>query len=74
MRLNFGDAELFTNGGRAESYRHMTSTRDSLCLPVCFIMPRKKSGGVEFMASLFEEELDFLMKDKEFRRYVYLLA
>ncbi|KAH8900477.1 hypothetical protein GQ53DRAFT_632432 [Thozetella sp. PMI_491] len=72
--ISFGGSGIFTNGGRLESYRHLTTTRDKLCLPVCFIMPRKKSGGIEFTATLFKEELDWLLNDEEFGRYAYLLA
>lgn len=73
--LEFGDARgLLAGGGRPESYRYLTTVRDSYCFPCCFIMPRKAYGGIEFMATLFDEELDLLLKDKEFSRYVYLLS
>ena len=36
---------------------------------ICFILPQKKNGGVEFLVNLSDEEIDFLSEDEEFGRY-----
>lgn len=69
----FSDA-VFCNDGRPEAYRPLMGARNSLQFRLCYIFPRKKYGGIEFMVSLLEDELDFLLEDEEFGRYAFLLA
>ncbi|KAJ2983279.1 hypothetical protein NQ176_g794 [Zarea fungicola] len=72
--FDFGEDGPFTNGGRPEGYRHMQSQRNEMCLPVCFIMPKRASGGIEVIISLFEGELELLLQDSEFNRYFSFLS
>ncbi|KAH8680686.1 hypothetical protein BX600DRAFT_504446 [Xylariales sp. PMI_506] len=71
---DFGDAGPFANGGQPECSRHITSTRCQFWHPACFVSSRRKSGGIEFMLTLTEAELELLLRDSEFTRYVFLLA
>jgi len=66
--------QLFHNHGRPDGVRPLMSGRNKFEVPVSFIMPRKKSGGIEFTVSMFEDELEFFMEDEELGRYAFLLA
>ncbi|QKX62348.1 uncharacterized protein TRUGW13939_09507 [Talaromyces rugulosus] len=60
--------EVFANGGRPEAVRPLMR-RFNRASQVCFVMPRKAHGGVEFVLNLFEEEMGLLLDDEEFGRW-----
>ncbi|KAJ9233848.1 hypothetical protein DTO169E5_6833 [Paecilomyces variotii] len=70
---SFGD-KFFGNGGRAEGSRPLMSMRNRFKVPACYILPRKRSGGIEFIVSLFEDEWPFLLEGEGFGPYAFLLA
>ena len=70
---SFGD-HIFTNGGRPEGSRPLMGNRNRSQVAACYILPRKKHGGIEFILSLFEDEWPFLMENEEFGRYAFLLV
>jgi hypothetical protein len=41
---------------------------------LCLVLPRLASGGVEFLLNLFDEEMDLLVKDPEFKKYAMFLT
>ncbi|RYP48445.1 hypothetical protein DL768_005647 [Monosporascus sp. mg162] len=68
------NGRLFHNDGRPDGQRLLMSGRNRFGMPVCFITPRKKSRGIEFTVSVFEDELDCFTEDEELGRYAFLLA
>ncbi|VUC25638.1 unnamed protein product [Clonostachys rosea] len=66
-KVIFGDS-VFQNGGRVESMRPMMSGFNRY-FRMCFLLPKLASGGVEFVVSLYEDEMDKLMEDTEFGKY-----
>lgn len=68
----FGET-VFGNGGKPEALRTLMGAINKV-FRYCVILPKKSHGGVEFIANLFEEEMDFLMEDKEFGRYAVFVA
>lgn len=68
----FGE-HVFANGGRSEAFRPMMG----ICnrgFRTCFVIPRKQSGGIEFVMTLSEEERQFLQDDEEFSRYAFSIC
>lgn len=65
--VSFGDT-LFSNCGRPETIRTLMGAINKV-FRYCAILPRKSHGGVEFVANLFDTELEFLMEDAEFNKY-----
>jgi hypothetical protein len=65
----FGDA-VFGNGGRPEGFRPLMGECNRF-YRTCFVVPRKKHGGIEFVLTLPEAELEFLRDDDEFNRYAF---
>lgn len=63
----FGEA-FFGNEGRPEAFRPLMSAFNRL-FRISFILPRERHGGVEFVVSLFENEMDLLLEDEEFSKY-----
>jgi NADPH:quinone reductase-like Zn-dependent oxidoreductase len=66
--VSFGD-QIFTNGGRPEGSRPLVGNRNRSQVAACYVMPRKKHGGIEFVLTLFEDEWPFLLESEEFGRY-----
>ncbi|KAK3944448.1 hypothetical protein QBC46DRAFT_440729 [Diplogelasinospora grovesii] len=69
----FGDGPVFGNKGFVESARLLMEANNSFTR-TCIVLPRIKNGGVEFLANLYDEEMDLLMADAEFTRYVLCLC
>ncbi|KFA61117.1 hypothetical protein S40285_08571 [Stachybotrys chlorohalonatus IBT 40285] len=69
----FGDGPVFGNKGYIESSRLLMEANNSFTR-TCIVLPRNKSGGVEFLASLYDDELDLLMADKEFGQQVLCMC
>jgi trichothecene 3-O-acetyltransferase len=70
--LCFGGG-IFGNGGVPEAMRPLMgglnrSTR------FCFVLPRKRNGGIEFVGNLFVEEMEVLLEDEDFGRYAMRLC
>lgn len=70
--ISFGDA-VFANGGKVETLRTLMGAINRV-FRYCVILPRKSHGGVEFVANLFEEEMDLLVEDEEFGKYAMFVA
>lgn len=68
----FGDT-IFGKGGRPEALRTLMGAINRV-FRYCVILPRKSHGGVEFVANLFNQEMDILMEDEEFGKYAMLVA
>ncbi|KAL2203582.1 hypothetical protein CC79DRAFT_1062438 [Sarocladium strictum] len=68
----FGDG-FFGNGGRPEAYRPLMSAFNSL-FRISFILPRESHGGIEFVVSLFEDEMDLLLEDEEFSKFAMQIS
>jgi hypothetical protein len=68
----FGET-IFGNWGRPEALRSVMGAINKV-FRYCAIMPRKNHGGVEFIANLFDDELDLLMEDEEFNKYAMFMA
>jgi hypothetical protein len=77
MTLPFNDTcfgkHVFGNNGNPEGFRPLMG-RCNRGYRTCFVIPRKKAGGVEFVMTLSEEEMDFLREDDEFNRYAFELS
>ncbi|KAK2057598.1 hypothetical protein LY76DRAFT_515960, partial [Colletotrichum caudatum] len=41
---------------------------------LCFVLPRRRHGGVEAIVNLFEREMEILLEDDEFGRYAMYLT
>lgn len=59
---------LFKNGGKIEVMRPLMGGFNTY-FRMCFLLPRLASGGVEFVISLYEDEMEKLMEDEEFTKY-----
>ena len=70
--LCFG-AKLFGNGGKPEALRSLIGAVTKV-FRYCMVLPKKSHGGVEFVANMFEEEMDLLMEDEEFGKYAMFVA
>ncbi|KAF3055681.1 hypothetical protein GL218_07136 [Daldinia childiae] len=70
--VNFGE-EVFGNGGRPETVRPLMGPITQ-SFRYCAILPRKQHGGVEFLANLFDDELDSLLGDEEFIKFAMFVA
>ena len=68
----FGET-IFGNGGKPEALRTLMGAINQ-SFRYCVILPRKDHGGVEFVANLFPREMDVLMEDEEFDKYVMSVA
>lgn len=68
----FGD-HLFGNGGKPDAFRPMMGACNR-GFRTCFVIPRKKHGGLEFVMTLSEDEMKFLCDDDEFSRYAFPLG
>lgn len=64
---------VFANGGVPDASRLLMGSFKHASR-ICFILPRKKSGAVEFILNLFEDELELLMEDDEFAKYAMFLS
>ncbi|KAK3315923.1 hypothetical protein B0H66DRAFT_273641 [Apodospora peruviana] len=71
---SFGGS-LLGNGGRAEGSRPLMGMRNACKVPACYVLPRKKSGGIEFIVSMYGDEWPFLLeKGVGFGKFAFLLA
>ncbi|EEA22439.1 conserved hypothetical protein [Talaromyces marneffei ATCC 18224] len=70
--VNFGD-RIFGNRGMVEAIRPFMDGLNRFTR-ICFVLPRNKNGSVEFVANLFDEEMDILMEDEEFANYATCLS
>ncbi|KAI1412828.1 hypothetical protein F5Y13DRAFT_190035 [Hypoxylon sp. FL1857] len=70
--VNFGE-EVFGNGGKPEAMRTLMGAINR-SFRYCAILPRKQHGGVEFVANLFDDELDHLLEDEEFDKFAVFVA
>ncbi|KAI0855718.1 hypothetical protein F4860DRAFT_449909 [Xylaria cubensis] len=62
--VKFG-GRVFANGGRPDGMRPLMR-RFNRASQVCFVMPRRPSGGVELILNLYKDEMKILLEDKEF--------
>lgn len=65
-------ADVFGNGGRAEAVRPLMGAFSKF-FRIAFILPRRPNGGIEFVVSLYDEEMEFLLDDDEFGRFAMQL-
>ena len=70
--VSFGDG-VFGNGGCLEALR-MPMYSFNRMTRLSLVLPKLAAGGVEFLLNLFEEEMDLLLKDPEFKRYAMFLT
>ena len=70
--VGFGDG-VFGNGGTPEAVRPLMEGVNNYTR-ICFVLPKNKNGGVEFVANLYDEEMDALMADAEFAKYALCLC
>ncbi|KAI8965508.1 hypothetical protein F5Y11DRAFT_293490 [Daldinia sp. FL1419] len=68
----FGE-HVFTNGGKPEAFRPMMGACNRR-YRICFVIPRKQHGGIEFVMTLSEKEREFLQNDDEFGRYAFSIT
>lgn len=62
--VKFG-GKVFANGGLPDAVRPLMR-RFNRASQVCFVLPRKPYGGVEFVCNLYEDEMEVLLEDDEF--------
>ncbi|KAI1743148.1 hypothetical protein F4680DRAFT_409292 [Xylaria scruposa] len=62
--------DIFGNEGKPDAFRPIMGTGNR-GFRTCFVIPRKKHGGLEFVMTLSEEEMNFLENDIEFSRYAF---
>lgn len=67
--LQFGDV-VFGNQGRPKGARVLMDPFNQSETSICFVLPRTRSGGVEFILNFYEEELELVLGNDEFRKYV----
>ncbi|KAK9774988.1 putative Transferase family protein [Seiridium cardinale] len=75
-QVSFGagkDGEIFENDGKIESFRPLMGGFNRL-FRTCMVLPRTAQGGIEFVVSLFDDEMELLLEDDEFGRYALQLA
>ncbi|KAI0857696.1 transferase [Xylaria cubensis] len=74
MILPFNDTcfgkDIFGNEGKPDAFRPIMGACNR-GYRTCFVIPRKKHGGLEFVMTLSEEEMNFLEDDIEFSRYAF---
>lgn len=70
--VTFG-AGTFGNGGRPDAMRSMMGAISKV-FRYCAILPRKSSGGVEFIATVSDDEMELLEKDDEFNGYAMFVS
>ncbi|KAI1171817.1 hypothetical protein F4777DRAFT_32147 [Nemania sp. FL0916] len=70
--LSFGD-EFFDNDGKPTAFRPLMEGFE-LFFRISFILPMKSHGGIEFVVSLYDNEMDELLGDQEFGKYAMLLC
>ncbi|KAI1756768.1 hypothetical protein F4782DRAFT_537759 [Xylaria castorea] len=61
---------IFGNEGKPDAFRPIMGACNR-GFRTCFVIPRKKHGGLEFVMTLSEEEMNFLEDDDEFSRYAF---
>lgn len=66
FELDFGSA--FGNNGHFESIRILNDELDTI-FRRCAIFPMRKNGGFEILITLFKEEMDRLVANREFTQY-----
>ncbi|KAL0933415.1 transferase family protein [Colletotrichum truncatum] len=66
-KINFG-AEIFDNDGKPESLRPLMDAFNAN-FRLCMVLPMKSHGGIELLVSLFDDEMEQLMKDEEFAEF-----
>ncbi|KAJ5120792.1 transferase family protein [Penicillium bovifimosum] len=66
-------AQTFGAGGRPEAFRPLMGDCNS-GFRTCFVIPRKSYGGIEFVMTLSDKEVNFLDKDAEFTKYSLRMA
>ncbi|KAI0406737.1 hypothetical protein F4802DRAFT_93443 [Xylaria palmicola] len=70
--LNFGD-DVFGHGGLPEAIRPLMGGFETF-FRIAFILPMKSHGGVEFVVSLYDDEMERLLQDEEFGSYAMFLS
>lgn len=70
--ISFGDS-VFGNGGSLEALR-MPMYSFNRMTRLSLVLPKLAAGGVEFLLNLFEEEMELMLKDPEFRKYAMFLT
>ena len=65
--VSFG-GELFANDGKPEAMRMLMGAINKV-FRYCVILPRKSHEGVEFVANMFDKEMELLMEDEDFGKY-----
>lgn len=65
--VRFGGG-VFANNGLPDAVRPLMR-RFNRASQVCFVLPRKPYGGVEFVCNLYEDEMRFLLEDQEFAEW-----
>lgn len=70
--VTFG-AGPFGNGGRPDAMRSMMGAISKV-FRYCAILPRMSNGGVEFVATVSDDEMELLEKDDEFNRYAMFVS
>lgn len=71
-QVEFGGG-VFANGGRPDAARPLMGAFKNAAR-ICFVMPRKSHGAVEFVVNLFEDEMELLLEDGEFTKYAMFLS
>lgn len=64
---------VFSNGGKPDAARPLMGSFKRTAR-ICFVMPRKSHGAVEFVVNLFEDEMELLLEDREFTKYAMFLS
>ncbi|KAI1811932.1 hypothetical protein GGS20DRAFT_63785 [Poronia punctata] len=70
--ISFG-SEYFENDGQPAAMRPLMDGFE-MFFRISFILPMKSHGGIEFVVSLYDEEMKELIQDKEFGKYAMLLC
>lgn len=70
--ISFGSS-AFGNGGGPDAMRPMIGAISKV-FRYCAILPRKRNGGVEFVATVSDDELDLLVQNDEFNKYCMLVS
>ncbi|KAK3313620.1 hypothetical protein B0H66DRAFT_566639 [Apodospora peruviana] len=60
--------KVFANGGRPYAVRPLMR-RFARASQFCFVLPRKRNGAVEFVLTLYEDEMKILLEDDEFAEW-----
>lgn len=70
--ISFG-TEFFENEGQPAALRPLMGGFE-IFFRICFILPMKSHGGIEFVVSLYDDEMEELLQDREFGNYAMLLC